>query len=143
MKKPPSASVNPPTQTTQRVPMRSSKPGWASGGGAGGNPVAGSTPGAMAGPTCGMGSGAIGGAASVVVDTVSAAPDAARGSSCCGSGGGTTAGAAIVRVASSAAMRARSSDTWLKDRTATISATTAMANGKKTSSIDASRRSAR
>src|ERR1700738_2275615 len=27
MKNPPSASVKPPTQTTQRVPMRSSKPG--------------------------------------------------------------------------------------------------------------------
>jgi hypothetical protein len=38
MKKPPRASVSPPIHTTQRVPMRSSKPatGWGSGGTAGG-----------------------------------------------------------------------------------------------------------
>src|SRR5450756_2280731 len=36
MKKPPSASVRPPTQTTQRVPTRSSKPGPDGGKGSGG-----------------------------------------------------------------------------------------------------------
>src|SRR3984893_11665378 len=35
MKKPPSASVKPPNQTTQRVPTRSSKPGGADGRGGG------------------------------------------------------------------------------------------------------------
>src|SRR5712692_6296307 len=96
MKKPPSASVKPPTQTTQRVPMRSSKPG------------PGRDAGAAVG-TSGIGGGATGGAGGaacwIVSVLLSLAADGATGASCKGSGGGT----ALVAAADDAKLSIRSS----------------------------------
>src|SRR6266480_900358 len=58
MKNPPSASVRPPTQTTQRVPIRSSKPGPDGDAAAGTSGIRGGA------------SGGVGGAASVVVSVL-------------------------------------------------------------------------
>ncbi len=84
MKKPPSASVRPPTQTTQRVPMRSSKPGWACAAGAA-TEISG-----IGGGAAGVGGGAVSLIASM---PLAFAADAMGGVSCAGSGGG------IARVA--------------------------------------------
>src|SRR3977135_3938143 len=80
MKKPPSASVKPPTQTTQRVPIRSSKPGpgWDAGAAAGMSGIGDGAPGCLGG----------GDFSSVFSILIWSAADGAIGASCAGSGGG-------------------------------------------------------
>jgi hypothetical protein len=95
MKNPPSASVKPPTQTTQRVPMRSSKPGPGCDAAAGMSGIGGG------------GAGWLGGAsASVVSILISSGSDGAIGASRTGIGGGMDVVAAVD--ASIASSRARS-----------------------------------
>jgi hypothetical protein len=107
MKKPPSASVSPPTQTTQRVPMRSSKPGcgWASGGSGGG--AAAGPPAAASGIAVGSVATPPTGAAAAAAGC-SAAPPGEAVSRVVVSGGGTDlACRALACSASIASSRAR------------------------------------
>src|SRR5665213_807625 len=131
MKKPPSASVSPPIQTTQRVPMRSSKPGPAAGsGGRGGGASTTVAPGAAVGSsaTAVAGSataGAVGGSATAFGD---GAVEACVVSGTDVAGGPT--GLASDFIASMASNRARSSSAWLNALRATTNATMATINAK-------------
>src|SRR6266851_1927141 len=97
MKKPPSASVKPPTQTTQRVPIRSSKPGpgWDAGAVAGMSGIGGGATGWPGG----------GDSASVVSILIWSDADGAIGASCAGSGGGV----GLAAVADDATVSIKSS----------------------------------
>ena len=132
MKNPPSASVNPPIQTTQRVPMRSSKPGSGCGRGGGVAPVAppvsfGAAPWSpAAGTTDSASANAPGRSAATPGD---AADGVGSGSSNGVSGGGP--GLACTPIASIASSRARSVAASLNALRAKINATTAISSAKK------------
>src|ERR1700760_3162866 len=131
MKKPPSARVNPPTQTTQRVPIRSSKLGAATGCGNGGG--VGAAP-LSTGDGAIPGLPAIGATGSATVGGGSAGSGggvAGFGAKACdeGSGGGTGAGRGCKAPLSNAANRARSASISLKLLRAKISATIAISDG--------------
>src|SRR5712671_6179014 len=126
MKNPPSASVNPPTQTTQRVPMRSSKPGPGCGSGGGVAAVA---------PSASFGAASWLSAAGATASACSAAMRGDAAAWVCSSpsnavsGGGP--GRACSPVASIASSRARSMSALLKALRAKINATTAISSAKK------------
>ncbi len=127
MKKPPSASVKPPIQTTQRVPMVSSKPGAGCGNGGGvGAPV-------ISGVTlCSAPAGATGKASGTNGGGWATSGDGAAGvcsSSCSGvSGGGADRAAALASIVSS---RVRSPAAWFIALRAMMNATMAIASAKK------------
>ena len=105
MKKPPSANVSPPSQTTQRVPTRSSKPGEAGGSGGG---IAGAAAGACSEASSGTDGGAsCSGAVASIGGATVALSDAPTGSGTRGATSGGGIGCARHPLASSASSRAR------------------------------------
>ncbi len=132
MKNPPSASVNPPIHTTQRVPRVSSKPRSGGGGGAAGAlpAVSFASADAAAAGTMDSTSGASGGGSGGTLGAVGVGVCA---NSCPDGSGGGTSLAAAAGIASIASSRARSAATWFIALRAKINATSAITSEKKSS----------